>query len=377
MTQTVTVRIGNGDAVTVTTQAGTFVATGNFGYTSNPARVTVELAPSETNFLTVQAHVRRTSSSGCPYGGYTLSTTSDRTGAPLVIVQQGGATATTTPTSSPSSTKTRSQRQTEPSQRSPFASHLETATPLTRQRRRLDAAAAAGRATIRDNHPWRPAVEIGYSLSTEEHPPRELVRQAARAEEAGFDFAMISDHYHPWTDSQGNSPFAWSVLGGAAMATKRMKLGTGVTCPIIRYHPALVAQMAATVAEMSEGRFFLGVGALDWTFWSGMEVSFFLAAWSLANLRPAGALAGYAVTPGLSDVFGNVSEWTDTWHFDRGELALQASPDLAILAGVPCDLPKGVARSAGLVLRMQVPVTQAQIDTGFRCARSVRVPDVK
>lgn len=102
-----------------------------------------------------------------------------------------------------------------------------------------------------------------------------------------------------------------------------------------------------------------------------------LAAWSLANLRPAGALAGYAVTPGLSDVFGNVSEWTDTWHFDRGELALQASPDLAILAGVPCDLPKGVARSAGLVLRMQVPVTQAQIDTGFRCARSVRVPDVK
>lgn len=102
-----------------------------------------------------------------------------------------------------------------------------------------------------------------------------------------------------------------------------------------------------------------------------------LVAWSLANLRPAGALAGYAATPGLSDVFGNVSEWTDTWHFDRGESALQASPDLAILAGVPCDLPPGVARGAGLVFRMQVPVTQAQIDIGFRCARSVRVPDVK
>jgi len=103
-------------------------------------------------------------------------------------------------------------------------------------------------------------IQLGYALSAEEHRPADLVRSARRAEEAGFDFAMISDHYHPWTDSQGQSPFAWSVLGALAEATDRMSLGTGVTCPLIRYHPALVAQMAATVGSLMPGRFWLGLG---------------------------------------------------------------------------------------------------------------------
>ena len=102
--------------------------------------------------------------------------------------------------------------------------------------------------------------EIGYALSSEEHPAPELVRFAARAEEAGFTFALISDHYHPWTDRQGHSPLVWSVLGGIAGATERIRVGTGVTCPLVRTPPALVAQAAATVAEMMPGRFFLGVG---------------------------------------------------------------------------------------------------------------------
>lgn len=104
-------------------------------------------------------------------------------------------------------------------------------------------------------------VELGYALSCEEHAPNDLVSNARRAEESGFTFALISDHYHPWIDRQGHSPFVWSVIGGIAQVTERLRLGTGVTCPTIRYHPAIVAQAAATSAAMMPGRFFLGVGS--------------------------------------------------------------------------------------------------------------------
>jgi len=102
--------------------------------------------------------------------------------------------------------------------------------------------------------------EFGYALSSEEHPPLDLVRNAKAAEDAGFQFAMISDHFHPWVDAQGQSPFVWGVIGGIAQATDRIQLGTGVTCPTIRLHPAIVAHAAATSAAMMPGRFFLGVG---------------------------------------------------------------------------------------------------------------------
>jgi coenzyme F420-dependent glucose-6-phosphate dehydrogenase len=102
---------------------------------------------------------------------------------------------------------------------------------------------------------------IGYALSTEEHGPDSLVRNALLAEEAGFEFALISDHYHPWIDRQGESPFVWAVIGAIANATDRLRLGTGVTCPTIRIHPAIVAQAAATCARLMPGRFFLGVGS--------------------------------------------------------------------------------------------------------------------
>jgi G6PDH family F420-dependent oxidoreductase len=103
--------------------------------------------------------------------------------------------------------------------------------------------------------------ELGYSLSSEENPPNELVRFAKAAEDVGFTFALISDHFHPWVDAQGQSPFVWSVIGGIAQATERIRLGTGVTCPMIRIHPAIIAQAAATSAAMMPGRFFLGVGS--------------------------------------------------------------------------------------------------------------------
>jgi coenzyme F420-dependent glucose-6-phosphate dehydrogenase len=103
-------------------------------------------------------------------------------------------------------------------------------------------------------------VAFGYALSSEEHAPSDLVRFARRAEEVGFSFALISDHYHPWIDRQGHSPFVWSVIGGMAQATQRLRLGTGVTCPTMRIHPGIIAQAAATSAAMMPGRFFLGIG---------------------------------------------------------------------------------------------------------------------
>ena len=109
-------------------------------------------------------------------------------------------------------------------------------------------------------HGYAASVEVGYAFSSEEHTPAELVANARAAEDAGFTFGLISDHYHPWIDEQGHSAFVWSVVGAIAQATERFRLGTGVTCPLIRIHPAIVAQAAATCACLMPGRFFLGVG---------------------------------------------------------------------------------------------------------------------
>jgi G6PDH family F420-dependent oxidoreductase len=103
-------------------------------------------------------------------------------------------------------------------------------------------------------------VSIGYFLSSEEFGPRELVRQAKLAEEAGFERLWISDHFHPWNDQQGNSPFVWSVIGALSEVT-RLPITTAVTCPTVRIHPAIIAQAAATAAVQCEGRFVLGVGS--------------------------------------------------------------------------------------------------------------------
>ncbi|MFG1619630.1 TIGR03557 family F420-dependent LLM class oxidoreductase [Nonomuraea wenchangensis] len=104
-------------------------------------------------------------------------------------------------------------------------------------------------------------VQIGYTLMSEQTPARELVDYAAAAERIGFDYAVISDHYFPWVEEMGHSPYCWSVLGAVAQATERIPLMTYVTCPIMRYHPAVVAQKAATMGVLSEGRFTLGLGA--------------------------------------------------------------------------------------------------------------------
>lgn len=104
-------------------------------------------------------------------------------------------------------------------------------------------------------------MEFGYTMLCEQTPPKQLVGDLVGAEVVGFDFSVISDHYFPWIEEQGHSPYAWSVLGAAAQATERIPLMTFVTCPIMRYHPAVVAQKAATMGVLSDGRFCLGLGA--------------------------------------------------------------------------------------------------------------------
>ena len=103
-------------------------------------------------------------------------------------------------------------------------------------------------------------MKLGLTLSSEEHGPRRLIDMAVLAEERGFDFVSVSDHFHPWIGAQGHSPFVWSVLGGIAIATETIEVGVGVSCPILRIHPAILAQAVATTGVLFDGRLIWGVG---------------------------------------------------------------------------------------------------------------------
>ena len=121
--------------------------------------------------------------------------------------------------------------------------------------------------------------KIGYFLACEEWGPHELVEQARMAEAAGFEALWISDHYHPWLSEQGHSPFVWSVIGGLSQVTS-LPVTTGVTCPTLRIHPAVIAQAAATSAVMLEGRFSLGVGTGE-----ALNEHIFGDAWPATDVR--------------------------------------------------------------------------------------------
>jgi G6PDH family F420-dependent oxidoreductase len=122
--------------------------------------------------------------------------------------------------------------------------------------------------------------QIGYTLMTEQSGPQQLLRDAKRAEDAGFDFEVISDHFSPWLDSQGHAPNAWVTLGAVASHTDRVELVSYVTCPTFRYHPAIVAQQAATVGVLSGGRFTLGLGAGE-----NLNEHIVAGGWPPANVR--------------------------------------------------------------------------------------------
>ena len=121
---------------------------------------------------------------------------------------------------------------------------------------------------------------FGYFLSCEEHQPLDLVAQAVRAEQAGFEALWVSDHYHPWNDAQGSSPFVWGLLGAIAACTSTVRCTTAVTAPIVRIHPAVLAQAAATAAVLFEGRFSLGVGSGE-----ALNEHILGTAWPTADVR--------------------------------------------------------------------------------------------
>src|SRR5258705_9864623 len=106
-------------------------------------------------------------------------------------------------------------------------------------------------------------IKLGYKLMSEEHGPVDLVRNAQRAEQVGFDFAAISDHFSPWLEEQGHSPLAWAVLGSIASVTQRLGLMTAVTCPLMRYHPAIIAQATPPPALLSRNRVTPGLPPRD------------------------------------------------------------------------------------------------------------------
>jgi G6PDH family F420-dependent oxidoreductase len=181
-------------------------------------------------------------------------------------------------------------------------------------------------------------VKLGYKLMSEEHGPNDLVRNAGRAEAAGFDFAAISDHFFPWLAEQGHSPLAWSVLGAIAQTTSRLGLMTAVTCPTMRYHPAIVAQGAATVSLLSGGRFTLGLGAgerlnehIVGTGWPGRAERQERLAEALDIIQ--GLLAGT-----LQNYRGKHLVLDHAWLFDRPK---EKPPVIVAIAG-----PRGAATAA-------------------------------
>jgi G6PDH family F420-dependent oxidoreductase len=187
-------------------------------------------------------------------------------------------------------------------------------------------------------------MRLGYKLAAEAFGPKELIRQAVRAEECGFDFVEISDHYHPWLDVQGHSPFAWSVLGAIAARTQRLGLATGVTCPTVRYHPAIIAQAAATLAIISDDRFTLGVG-------SGERLNEHVVGQGFPGVRDRHALLAEALEiinllwqGGYQSYRGEYLSLEDARVFDLPEKL----PAIAVAAGGPKAAELAATHGSGL-----------------------------
>jgi G6PDH family F420-dependent oxidoreductase len=187
-------------------------------------------------------------------------------------------------------------------------------------------------------------MKLGYKLAAEAFGPKDLIRQAVRAEECGFDFVEISDHFHPWLDVQGHSPFAWSVLGAIAARTTRLGLATGVTCPTVRYHPAIIAQAAATLAIISDDRFTLGVG-------SGERLNEHVVGRGFPAVRERQALLAEALdiinllwTGGYQSYQGNYLTLEDAQVFDLPETL----PAIAVAAGGKSAAELAATHGSGL-----------------------------
>jgi G6PDH family F420-dependent oxidoreductase len=181
---------------------------------------------------------------------------------------------------------------------------------------------------------------FGYTLMTEQAGPRELVRHARAAESAGFDFEVISDHYFPWLEEQGHASYAWSVLGAVTQVTDRVELMTYVTCPIQRYHPAVVAQKAATVGILSEGRFTLGLGAGE-----NLNEHVIADGWPPVNVRHERLIEAVEIISALFDG-GHVNYAGEHYRVDSAKL--WDLPERRVPIGIAVSGRAGVEQFAPL-----------------------------
>ena len=169
-------------------------------------------------------------------------------------------------------------------------------------------------------------MQLGYTMMTEQAGPKDLVRYVMGAEEVGFDFAVSSDHFFPWLDEMGHSPHAWTVLGAAAQATSRIPLMTYVTCPSFRYHPVVVAQKAATLQILSDGRFTLGLGAGE-----NLNEHVVGAGWPPADVRHEMIMEALQIIRALFDGEGYTNFRGE--HFDVESAKLWDLPDKRVPIG--------------------------------------------
>ena len=179
---------------------------------------------------------------------------------------------------------------------------------------------------------------FGYTLMTEQSGPRALVDYAVTAERLGFDFEVSSDHYFPWLDAQGHSGYAWSILGAVAHATESVGLMTYVTCPTMRYHPAVVAQKAATLGILSDGRFTLGLGAGE-----SLNEHVVGQRWPAVDERHEMLTEAIEVISGLLD--GEMLTYSGV-HFDVDSAKLWDLPDDRVEIGVAVSSGKSVSAFA-------------------------------
>jgi G6PDH family F420-dependent oxidoreductase len=186
---------------------------------------------------------------------------------------------------------------------------------------------------------------FGYTLMGEQAGPKELVAHARLAEQAGFDFEVMSDHYFPWLEAQGHSPYTWSVLGAVAHVTERVELMTYVTCPIQRYHPVVVAQKAATIGLLSDNRFLLGLGAGE-----NLNEHVVGSGWPPVNVRHERLVEAIEIISALFD------------GHDLSFVGEHYRVDSATLWDLPSErVPIGVAVSGSQGIELFAPMADAMI----------------
>ena len=211
-------------------------------------------------------------------------------------------------------------------------------------------------------------MQLGYTMLTEQAGPKDLVSHVVGAETAGFDFAVSSDHYFPWLDEMGHSPNAWVTLGAAAQATSRIPLMTYVTCPIFRYRPAVVAQQAATLQILADGRFTLGLGAGE-----NLNEHILGGGWPGADVRHEMLAEAIHVIRDLFD--GGYTNFRGE-HFDVESAKLWDLPDTRVPIGVAVSGRRGCEIAGDLADLMIATQPRAELGEYFDAAGGAGKPRI-